>query len=276
MTKLFHVQKRTAVFAVFAALLLSVIQAPSFATPNSKISMEVPSYPGQSKLQVGVENSSVKKVQSALIELGYAVSSANGKYGPSTTKAISQFYKDLGDSDDGTSIGPIGWKRLFTALDEQRADEEAAQQTEASQPIVIDPAAAQVVADLASAVIDRSKKTKVVKLSRAKKKVVALYAGDITLAKDVKLYKSAREMIPFEVWRNSPFTRYISMKESHRNCKAIGRSGKYRGRWQMSPQFWKTYGGKAFASKPDKASCQDQDLVAYRGWLVRGWAPWAY
>jgi len=187
MTKLFHVQKRTAVFAVFAALLLSVIQAPSFATPNSKISMEVPSYPGQSKLQVGVENSSVKKVQSALIELGYAVSSANGKYGPSTTKAISQFYKDLGDSDDGSSIGPIGWKRLFTALDEQRADEEAAQQTEASQPIVIDPAAAQVVADLASAVIDRSKKTKVVKLSRAKKKVVALYAGDITLAKDVKL-----------------------------------------------------------------------------------------
>jgi hypothetical protein len=66
------------------------------------------------------------------------------------------------------------------------------------------------------------------------------------------------------------------MKESHRNCKSIGRSGKYRGRWQMSPAFWKTYGGKQFASKPDKASCRDQDLVAYNGWIVRGWAPWAY
>jgi hypothetical protein len=237
--------------------------------------MEVPDYPGKDKLKTGVENSSVKKVQAALIELGYDISTANGKYGPSTTKAISAFYKDLGDSDDGTSLGKIGWTKIFEALDEQKADEKIAEQV-AAQPVAVDPALAAVIAATSGAAIDRGKKTKVVKLSKKKKKVVAKYKGDITLTKDAKLYRGARELVPFEVWRVSAFARFISMKESHRNCKAIGRSGKYRGRWQMSPAFWKTYGGKQFASKPDKASCRDQDLVAYNGWIVRGWAPWAY
>jgi hypothetical protein len=44
----------------------------------------------------------------------------------------------------------------------------------------------------------------------------------------------------------------------------------------MSSAFWKTYGGKQFASKPEMASCRDQDLVAYNGWIVRGWAPWLF
>jgi hypothetical protein len=246
------------------------------ATPAAiAIVMEVPNYPGKTKLTKGEENSSVKKVQQALIELGYDISSANGKYGPSTTKAIAAFYKDLGDQDDGTSLGKIGWTKLFEALDQQREDEKIAQQV-VTQPVSVDPALAAVIAETASATIDRSKKTKVVKLSKKKKKIVAKYKGDITLTKDAKLYREARELIPFEVWRASPFTRFISMKESHRNCKAVGRSGKYRGRWQMSPAFWKTYGGKQFASRPDKASCRDQDLIAYNGWIVRGWAPWAY
>ncbi|MEY2778259.1 MAG: Transglycosylase-like domain, partial [Actinomycetota bacterium] len=237
--------------------------------------MEVPGYPGKDKLTAGVKNSSVKKVQEALIELGYEITTANGKYGPSTTKAISAFYKDLGDSDDGKSLGKIGWRKIFEALEEQRDNEKIAEQV-ATQPVAIDPALAAVIAETANATIDRSKKTKVVKLSRSKKKVVAKFKGDITLSKDAKLYRGARELIPFEVWRASAFTRYISMKESHRNCKAVNRTGKYRGRWQMSSAFWKTYGGKQFASKPEKASCRDQDLVAYNGWIVRGWAPWLY
>ncbi len=248
---------------------------PTSAIPNIAISTEIPDYPGKDKLKAGVKNSSVKKVQEALIELGYEISSANGKYGPSTTKAIKAFYKDLGDSDDGTSLGKIGWNKLFEALDEQREEEKAAEQIQAN-PVPVDPALAAVIAEQASRTIDRSKKTKVVKLSKAKKKIVAKYKGDITLTKDAKLYKQARELIPFEVWRTSAFTRYISMKESHRNCKAVGRSGKYRGRWQMSAHFWKTYGGKQFASRPDKASCLEQDMVAYNGWIVRGWAPWLY
>jgi peptidoglycan hydrolase-like protein with peptidoglycan-binding domain len=267
---------RYLIIGALAALISTNLQFSAQATPTAiAIVMEVPDYPGKSKLTKGVENSSVKKVQEALIELGYEISTANGKYGPSTTKAISAFYKDLGDIDDGTSLGKIGWTKVFEALDEQRADEKVAEQV-AAQPIAVDPAMAAILAENASRTIDRGKKTKVVKLSKTKKKVVARYQGDITLSKDARLYRGARELVPFEVWRTSAFARFISMKESHRNCKAVGRSGKYRGRWQMSPAFWKTYGGKQFASTPDKASCRDQDLVAYNGWIVRGWAPWAY
>lgn len=267
---------RPVILVGLLALLSTNLQTAAQATPVSlAIVMEVPDYPGKPKLSAGQENSSVKKVQEALIELGYDITSANGKYGPSTTKAISTFYKDLGDSDDGTSLGKIGWTKIFEALTEQRATEKIANQVPA-QPVAVDPALAAIMAENASRTIERGKKTKVVKLSKAKKKIIARYAGDLTLSEDARLYRGAREIIPFEVWRTSAFARYISMKESHRNCKAVGRSGKYRGRWQMSPSFWKTYGGKQFAAKPDQASCRDQDLVAYNGWIVRGWAPWAY
>ena len=276
MTTLTRRPSRYLLIGVLAALISTHLVSTAEATPKSlAIAMEVPGYPGKDKLTAGVKNSSVKKVQEALIELGYEITTANGKYGPSTTKAISAFYKDLGDSDDGKSLGKIGWRKIFEALEEQREDEKIAEQV-AAQPVAVDPALAAVVAETANATIDRSKKTKVVKLSRSKKKVVARFKGDITLSKDAKLYRGARELIPFEVWRASAFTRYISMKESHRNCKAVNRTGKYRGRWQMSSAFWKTYGGKQFASKPEKASCRDQDLVAYNGWIVRGWAPWLY
>ena len=276
MTTLTRRPSRYLLIGVLVALISTHIVSTAEATPNSlAIAMEVPGYPGKDKLTAGVKNSSVKKVQEALIELGYEITTANGKYGPSTTKAISAFYKDLGDSDDGTSLGKIGWRKVFEALEEQREDEKIAEQV-ATQPVAVDPALAAVIAETAAATIDRGKKTKVVKLSRSKKKIVAKYKGDITLSKDAKLYRDARELIPFEVWRASAFTRYISMKESHRNCKAVNRTGKYHGRWQMSSAFWKTYGGKQFASKPEKASCRDQDLVAYNGWIVRGWAPWLY
>lgn len=67
----------------------------------------------------------------------------------------------------------------------------------------------------------------------------------------------------------------MSTCESHRNPQAVNPSGKYRGKWQMDADFWATYGGRAFASRPDLASEYQQDLVAYHGWLARGWQPWA-
>jgi murein DD-endopeptidase MepM/ murein hydrolase activator NlpD len=60
-------------------------------------------------------------MQSALMELGYDIPVANGKYGPATTRAVSKFYAENGDIDDGTSVGPIGWNEIFIARDEQRA-----------------------------------------------------------------------------------------------------------------------------------------------------------
>lgn len=98
----------------------------------------------------------------------------------------------------------------------------------------------------------------------------------ISVADDVTrdLSKAERQTITFEQWVNSPTAEYVKKVESHGNCKSTGGKGKYQGTWQVNAGFWKTYGGKKYASKASKATCKEQDLVAYRGWLARGWSPW--
>lgn len=49
----------------------------------------------------------------------------------------------------------------------------------------------------------------------------------------------------------------------------------YYGKWQMNADFWKTYGGLAYARTADQATEAQQDEVAYRGYQARGWQPWA-
>ena len=88
------------------------------------------------------------------------------------------------------------------------------------------------------------------------------------------LSKEERKKISFEVWVNSPTAKYLKKVESNNNCKSTGGKGKYQGTWQVNAGFWKTYGGKKYASKASKATCMEQDLVAYNGWLARGWSPW--
>jgi hypothetical protein len=88
------------------------------------------------------------------------------------------------------------------------------------------------------------------------------------------LSKAERKKISFEVWVNSPTAKYLKKVESNNNCKAIGAKGKYQGTWQVNAGFWKTYGGLKYAPKASKATCLEQDLVAYKGWLARGWSPW--
>jgi hypothetical protein len=88
------------------------------------------------------------------------------------------------------------------------------------------------------------------------------------------LSKEERKKISFEVWVKSPTAKYLKRIESTNNCKAVGYKGKYLGTWQVNAGFWKTYGGKKYASKANKATCLEQDLVAYKGWLARGWSPW--
>jgi hypothetical protein len=98
----------------------------------------------------------------------------------------------------------------------------------------------------------------------------------IAAAKDPtrNLNKEQRKKISFKVWVKSPTAKFLKKKESNNNCRAKSRNGKYRGTWQMNAGFWSTYGGKKYASKPDRATCREQDRVAYRGWLDRGWSPW--
>jgi len=86
--------------------------------------------------------------------------------------------------------------------------------------------------------------------------------------------KAERQKIVFEVWVKSPTAKHLKKVESSNNCKAISGNGKYHGTWQVNAGFWKTYGGLKYAPKASKATCGEQDLVAYKGWLARGWSPW--
>ncbi len=203
-------------------------------------------YPGQENLSVGAQNEYVKEVQEALIRLGYSISPANGKYGPQTTKAVSEFYSSHGDRSDGTSIGPAGYKAIMGE--------------------------ASVVEEVKPKAKPKAKK----KNSKAATRQRFRAMGDVTLINGTRKSRAAREAVSFEAWQAAPFTKFIAKRESNRRCKAVNRTGKYRGRWQMDKNFWASYGGKKFAKRPDKASCAEQDLVAYRGWIARGWKPWNY
>jgi hypothetical protein len=80
--------------------------------------------------------------------------------------------------------------------------------------------------------------------------------------------------VGFAEWLASPVGQRISWRESRNRCDITNPSGKYRGKWQMDSAFWRTYGGLKYAPTPDRATCHEQDLVAFRGWQSRGWQPW--
>ncbi|MCH9719273.1 MAG: peptidoglycan-binding protein [Actinomycetia bacterium] len=63
-------------------------------------------------------------------------------------------------------------------------------------------------------------------------------------------------------------------RESGGNCAIVSYNGAWRGKWQMDASFWATYGGTEFAAAPEAATCAQQDLVAYNGWVDRWWWPW--
>jgi hypothetical protein len=101
-------------------------------------------------------------------------------------------------------------------------------------------------------------------------------AATVRIADDPtrNISKAERKKTSFETWVKSPTAIYLKRVESNNNCKSTGSKGKYQGTWQMDASFWKTYGGLKYAKKASKASCNEQDLVAYKGWLARGWSPW--
>lgn len=76
-------------------------------------------------------------------------------------------------------------------------------------------------------------------------------------------------------WARSSRAVAVSSCESGGNVRAVSSTGRYRGKWQVSQDFWEAYGGLAFAATADRATEAEQDLVAFRGWLARGWRPWS-
>ena len=75
-------------------------------------------------------------------------------------------------------------------------------------------------------------------------------------------------------WARSSDSMRVKKCESGNDYTRRARTGKYQGAWQADPAFWRSYGGLRFAPNPDAAAPWQQDLVAYRGYKARGWAPW--
>jgi hypothetical protein len=97
---------------------------------------------------------------------------------------------------------------------------------------------------------------------------------DLTTTRRAKLHQGYRETIPLRHWRRSPHGHAISWRESHDVCSVVNPSGEYRGKWQMSLSLWRSYGGRAYARTPDRATCREQDTVAQRIWVDQWWWPW--
>ena len=81
-------------------------------------------------------------------------------------------------------------------------------------------------------------------------------------------------------WRASAKARAVIACESHGNYTDMSHHGGtiYYGAWQANAAFWLTYGGPArYLADRSRftAPAALQDAVAYRGWLARGWSPWA-
>lgn len=86
--------------------------------------------------------------------------------------------------------------------------------------------------------------------------------------------RKSRSSSAAALWANTWAARTVAKCESGGDPTAVNPSGKYRGKWQMDADFWRTYGGLRFASTPDRATEAEQDIVAYKGYLARGWQPW--
>lgn len=108
--------------------------------------------------------------------------------------------------------------------------------------------------------------------------VFEAYAGlkayDLTRTKRAKASRAFRTGIGEVLWVSSWTAKKISFAESRDNCQDVSHDKIHRGKWQMDPGFWATYGGLKFAPSPELAACSEQDQIAYNGWISRHWQPW--
>lgn len=97
---------------------------------------------------------------------------------------------------------------------------------------------------------------------------------DITTSEAARTSRAHRASIGVGQFANSWTARMVVQRESGGQCDISSPGGTYRGKWQMNAEFWSHYGGTEFAARADQATCEQQDLIAYRGWVDRWWQPW--
>lgn len=99
-------------------------------------------------------------------------------------------------------------------------------------------------------------------------------ADDITMTRKAKHSQAHRASIDLKSWQKSKHGREISWRESNNKCNVVSSDGVNHGKWQMTLQLWRGYGGKKFAKSPERATCLEQDRVARRVWVANWWNPW--
>lgn len=111
-------------------------------------------------------------------------------------------------------------------------------------------------------------------LSRHQRHLAHLRHLRVLAAREAARRARASELGRALAWSHSSDGMRVKECESSNRYGPEARTGIYQGAWQMDPSFWRSYGGRAFASHPDAARPWQQDLVAYRGYRARGWEPW--
>jgi hypothetical protein len=78
-------------------------------------------------------------------------------------------------------------------------------------------------------------------------------------------------------WATWPKTRaVIDCESSNRpTAVAVNNGVTYRGLYQFNAQTWASYGGLEVAPNASQATRAEQNYVAYRLFIGRGWAPWS-
>lgn len=112
------------------------------------------------------------------------------------------------------------------------------------------------------------------KAERKAQRRAARSSVDLTMTSAARSSRAARERVSLADWRASDHARMIVWRESNGRCDVVSSNGLWRGCWQMTMTLWRANGGLQYASSPDRASCAEQDRVAYRVWLSAWWGPW--
>ena len=231
-----------AIAALMALPATAFVAAPASASPivSTVTRASVPSYPGV--LQVGSRGPAVTAVQRGLRAQHYAIGGLHwGIYGVGTAAAVLKFKHDHPGLGLGTTnrVGPL----TYAAITGYRAP------TTSSNAGV--PASSPHYTSESQCPHGVDPTTTVAAQSAAGRAHVSLYA-----------------------FVHSPMGCKVTVRESGGDCRVVDSSGTYMGKWQLDMWEWPTYGGRAFAARPNLASCAQQDVVAYRNWRDRGWEPW--
>ncbi len=231
----------------------------SLPVTGSLASVAAPARASIKGLRGGDSGPAVRRVQRIL---GVPVT---GFFGPVTRNAVIAFQKALGAKGTGV-VGPVTSRQLqvFGEAQARKAVRAAARAAAAKKAAA---AAAARAAAAAEATRDTPRPAPPPPTGSSS-------SGDPTMTAAARGSRSARQAVPFAVWRSSAHARMIVARESGGRCTAVNPNGLYRGTWQMGSPFWRSYGGLAYAPTPDRATCGEQDIVAYRGWIASWWRPW--